>query len=483
MNTAEASAHVVSDISEQQLPILGPPLKSYQVVLWAVTAVAAFSAAYEFRNLNLLILLYLFTVLQIARGATWRRSFYPALGVGLAIGVIHLEFFWNIFSAGAVCLWLVFAFWIGLFAAVTRALLQESRQRWALLLPPMVWCGLEYFRSELYYLRFSWASPGYSMAETIGQFALGALGVYGTAFLLMIAATLAAKRWKDSKWRGSLILVIGGALFLGLACFKRAAELPPHGTVQVAGVQMEFPSEKEVLVRLSETVKQFPKAELVVLSEYTFQEPIPEKVKSWCRDKKRFLIAGGREPTGSNYYNTAFVVSPAGEIVFRQVKAVPIQFFKDGLPAPVQHLWESPWGKLGICICYDLSYRRITDPLVKLGAQALIVPTMDVVDWGERQHLLHGRIAPVRSAEYSLAIFRVSSSGVSQLTDSRGKVLVSAPCPGEGKIIGGTLEIRPHGTLPLDHYLAPICTAATCGLMFFTWIRRLHFSRVKGFSA
>jgi predicted amidohydrolase len=110
-------------------------------------------------------------------------------------------------------------------------------------------------------------------------------------------------------------------------------------------------------------------------------------------------------------YNTAFVIGTNGELVFRQGKSVPIQFFKDGLPAPDQKLWESPWGPLGLCVCYDLSYTRVTDKLARLGAKAIIVPTMDVADWGLRQHELHARVAPVRAAEYGIPIFRLASSG------------------------------------------------------------------------
>ena len=36
---------------------------------------------------------------------------------------------------------------------------------------------------------------------------------------------------------------------------------------------------------------------------------------------------------------------------------------------------------------------NFSDTLVAQGAQAIVVPTMDVAHWGERQHLLGGRIA------------------------------------------------------------------------------------------
>src|SRR5205085_578061 len=123
--------------------------------------------------------------------------------------------------------------------------------------------------------------------------------------------------------------------------------------------------------------------------------------------------------------------------VFRQGKSVPVQFFKDGLPAKSQRVWESPWGRIGICICYDLSYTRVTDGLIRLGAQAIIVPTMDVVAWGRHQHELHARVAPIRAAEYGVPIFRVGSSGISQLIDASGRTMATAGFPGAGAMLGG----------------------------------------------
>src|SRR5262249_12719530 len=150
------------------------------------------------------------------------------------------------------------------------------------------------------------------------------------------------------------------------------------------------------------------------------------------------------------FYNTAFVVGPSGEIVFEQAKSVPIQFFKDGLPAPVQKLWESPWGKIAICVCYDMSYRRVMDRFMRQGAQALIVPFMDVTDWGAQQHRQHAKIGSIRAAEYHVPIFRVGSSGRSQLIEADGKVASVLGFPGEGEMIGGTLILADKARLPLD---------------------------------
>jgi apolipoprotein N-acyltransferase len=210
-----------------------------------------------------------------------------------------------------------------------------------------------------------------------------------------------------------------------------------------------------------------------MLSEYTFDGPVPDKVKLWCHEHKIYLVAGGKAPApDSNFYDTAYVIGPNGNVVFQQGKSVPIQFFKDGLPAKEQRLWDSPWGKIGICICYDLSYTRVTDRLVRLGAQAILVPTMDVIDWGVHQHELHARVAPTRAAEYGIPIFRVASSGISQLVDRTGHVSALAKTPGEGQTVSGSLILGKPGSLPLDRWLAPASVVVAIGFLLWFLIPR-----------
>jgi apolipoprotein N-acyltransferase len=210
-----------------------------------------------------------------------------------------------------------------------------------------------------------------------------------------------------------------------------------------------------------------PDAQIFVLSEYTLDSSVPDSLKDWCREHSRFLVVGGKDfVTNDVYYNTAFVVGTNGDIVFKQAKSVPIQFFKDGLPAPKQAVWNSPWGKIGICICYDLSYTRVTDELVKQGAQLLIVPTMDMAEWGRHQHELHARVAPVRAAEYGIPIFRLASSGISQAVNSDGYVFAETKFPGNGDILAAKLRLPRKGVLPLDRFLAPVCVGITVVTLF-----------------
>jgi apolipoprotein N-acyltransferase len=336
---------------------------------------------------------------------------------------------------------------------------------------PVVWTGLEYFRSELYYLKFSWLNIGYVSATGSGFF-----GMFGVGFLV-IASTAVFSLWQQIKM--SLLEVLA-VLMLGVILFALThsalaeSKSSPRRMLSIAGIQMEFPPVGILPQALNKALLKNPDAQIFVLSEYTLDGPVPDSLKDWCREHSRFLVVGGKDfVTNDVYYNTAFVVGTNGDIVFKQAKSVPIQFFHDGLPAPKQEVWNSPWGKIGICICYDLSYTRVTDELVRQGAQLLIVPTMDVAEWGKHQHELHGRVAPVRAAEYGIPIFRLASSGISQAVTGSGTVIAQTKFPGNGDILAAKLRLPARGSLPLDRYLAPLCVIITGAILF--WLIFISF--------
>jgi apolipoprotein N-acyltransferase len=432
-------------------------------ILWILASALAFHSSYLSSATAFFGIFYLFALVQLAQLGIPRAGFYSGLSVGLLIGIGRLDFFWRIFGAGAIALWMVYAFWIGLFVAIAGLAFRRLPEMLALCCVPFLWCGLEYFRGELYYLRFSWLTPGMAFGLNPGLVPISWLGVYGIGFLLTAIACIAVRVWRASRSSAVLLLGIGMA---GLGAWgwmsQPRTESLLRSNLQIAGAQIEFPSEKEVLVWLNQVVRLHPKAQLLVLSEYTCPGPVPASIRKWCREHARYLVIGGKEPvSAAKFYNTAFVIGPSGEIVFQQAKSVPIQFFNDGLPAAEQSVWQSPWGKIGLCICYDLSYSRVTDRLIELGAQVLIVPTMDVADWGRRQHELHARVGPIRAAEYRVPIFRLASSGISQAIDCSGRIISSAGFPGEGTILAASLPLNQSGRRPLDRWLAPIATTAT----------------------
>ncbi len=448
--------------------------------VWAgLGAAAAFHAGY-FGPSGWWVMAFPFALLPLTGLATPRRSAYAGLLLGLAIYGPHLGFFWTIFGPAAVALWLVLAFWLAAFLGLGRLLrtpvptVGGRSVRWGLvLLLPATWTGLEYFRSELYYLRFSWLNLGYALPAEQARFWLHVLGGYGVGTLAFVAAALFWFGGRSGRWLG-----LAAAVALPLVSALTAsphARTAPGPRVEVAGAQIESVNEADIPDTLDRLLAIRPQAELIVLPEYSLAGTPDEPLREWCREHQRHVVVGGREPVPEGgFRNTAFVIDPRGEVVFRQAKSVPIQFFDDGLPARTQALWEFPWGKVGLAICYDLSYTRIIDRLVRQGAQLLIVPTMDSITWGAYQHRLHSRVAPLRAAEYGVPIVRVASSGISQWVDAQGRVQAEAPFDAAPRWIFGPVDLAPEGTTrcPLDRWLGPGCLAITLGALIAEIRRR-----------
>ncbi|HVT80670.1 MAG TPA: nitrilase-related carbon-nitrogen hydrolase, partial [Phycisphaerae bacterium] len=402
----------------------------------------------------------------------------------------HLAFFWGIFGPVAVSLWTILAIWVGFFVLMLWSLARVSMVRdrpWVWMLAvPVLWMGLEYFRCELYYLKFAWLTPGIAVAASPAGDLVGLLGSYGMGFAFALAAaSVESGVWK-LVFKVSLIWIIVGFLIF---CLAIALFLPALGKTRAAvarrvlivGIQHEGPSAAQVVRALDAGAARYPDAALFVMSEYTLDTPPTESVTRWCREHGKYLIIGGKQPVvGSSpgitlWADTAFVVDPNGEVVFSQGKSVPIQFFDDGVPAKEQKVWDSPWGKIGVCICYDLSYTRVTDELIRQGAQIIVVPTMDAEKWGPYEHNLHARIAPLRALEYHVPIVRVGSSGISQFVGAGGETLASAPFPGQGEMLAAQIPYYPHAnphSLPLDRRVAPFCAGLTGLTALFLVTRR-----------
>jgi len=454
------------------------PLTFKGMLLWMLVAAISFFVAYSVPHCSALMVVFLFSLLQLARVRSSRNAMNIGWALGLAIYGAQLAFFWTIFGPGAITLWLVLAFWLGIFLVTARECHLRIGRHATAALAPVLWLGFEFFRSELYFLRFTWLNPGYAFSDS--PLFAATVGVYGIGFLLMcVAAALDVMPLQRNVRIGmGALLVVLLAVGANLPTSRTGIHSSATGGLRVAGVQMEFPAENQVLVALEALRRQYPDTDLFVLSEYTFEGPVPQRVREWCRKSRKYLIAGGKDylavPADQRpgpdavptvFRNTAFVIGTNGDVVFKQAKAMPIQFFKDGLPAEAQRVWDSPWGRLGICICYDLSYAGVIDELARQQARALIVPTMDVLEWGERQHRLHARVPVTRAAEYGLPIVRVASSGISQLIGADATLLASANFAQEGGSIAGEIALPAGPRNPPDRLPGRVCAGAVAALL------------------
>lgn len=447
-----------------------------QALILAVVSVATFHLAFWNGSWSFLILVFLFCLFRLSSLKTGWQSFAFGVGIGLAIYVPYLSFFWKLFGAWSIALWLVLPFWLGVFLVMIRWCLMEWGIWGLAVAAPFVWTGLEYFRSELYYFRFSWLAPGYAFANA-GELEYPAVyGVYGISFLFVAAASLFLILPFVNKKTRIFFLILLGVVTLYPAIEKSGSHPASGRTVDVAGIQTLASGNNEVIKALDEVARKCPDAQLIVMREAMFNGAVPDAVLQWCREHKKYLIVGGRDRIeGKKFYNTAYVVDADGKIAFRQAKCRPVQFCNDGLPAREQKLWNSPWGFIGIAICYDDGYRVVMDELVRQGAQMLVVPTMDPQAWGELEHEIHSRIVRMRAAEYEMPVLRLSGAGPSIFAGKDGLVKAFAPSGVNFAVIEGKMELASRGRLPLDRWVTRFSVIVTAA--FASWFVALTVVR------
>jgi apolipoprotein N-acyltransferase len=436
------------------------PLSRSKTFMAGAVAVLGYGIGFAFPAGAPGVLFALPAICLLSRQQSAKRAFWIGLSVAFGMYAPSLAFFTTIFGPSAILLWTILSVPVGVFLLLLNVAHRRLGPIAALLLTPVFWTGLEYFRSEVWYLRFAWLLPGQAAALLPGV-RWNTLGVYGLGFIYMATAALSVGPRPRLRLAGAMGLVVLAVLMY----------LPDHtpiaddSALHVAGIQAEEWKPRDVAEALDRLATAHPEAQLLVLSECAFFGRVPPEVRDVVRKHQRYLIAGGRKYLSQNIYeNTAFVVGPDGNDIFSQVKSVPVQFMSDGLPATERRVWDSPWGKIGIAICYDACYANVMDDFVRQGACGLIVPTMDAMSWGEfERRMLHGRVAPVRSAEYGIPTFGVWSSGVSQLVDRSGGLVATAGYPGQGEMIAGSFDLGRTGHLPPDRPLA-LATLAGTGL-------------------
>src|SRR5437870_2776750 len=142
------------------------PLDWKKSLLMLALTAACFHLAYSSTGCpaaGFLIFGYAYFLVRLAGQPNVRRAFYFGLAAGFFCFAPQLFFFWHIFGPAATALWLILAIWTALFAAIACGCVRRWGKAKAAWLIPFIWTGLEYFRSELYCLKFSWLNVGYAL--------------------------------------------------------------------------------------------------------------------------------------------------------------------------------------------------------------------------------------------------------------------------------------------------------------------------------
>ncbi|MGD9643078.1 MAG: apolipoprotein N-acyltransferase [Elusimicrobiales bacterium] len=417
-----------------------------------------------------------------------------ALGglAGLVFYSLALSWMPAVVNFPALFFWAVFAFWVALHAALLRGLwglaetggLNARRAlAWAAA-AGLCWAGLEYFRSEIWWLECPWLGLGYSQTFISQLFqTLSVWGVYGlSAFIVAVNAALALALRGRSYLPAALALAATAAAWAWgehrLKTFPADAGRP----FTAALVQAER-SDINKLARLSLS-PEAAGADLLVWPECSVYPPRPDEtayeayISAKLAPSKAEAVVGVCVPAdrrrGVRRANYTLHLGRDKERTGKYEKMHPVQFVEWGLPRnrrpePVR----TPLGLLGPQICYDLAFENGSRLMAEAGAEILITPTLDPMEWTALQHTQHSDMTAARAVETGLWIIRAASSGRSQVVDSLGRERATLANGAEGALVaqarlaaGGTFYTR-YGWL-----LAPFALLFTLGAGLALWRRK-----------
>ena len=174
------------------------------------------------------------------------------------------------------------------------------------------------------------------------------------------------------------------------------------------------------------------------------QHPVLDALRGFAGDSRVWMLIGSIavDGPGDRLVNRGYVIDDKGDIQARydkiflfDVDLSPTQQYRESaVVAPGEHavVADTPWGRLGMTICYDLRFPQLYRALAQAGAEILVAPAAFTKVTGEAHWHVLNRARAIEN----------------------GAVVV-APCavgavPGGGAAYGHSLVVSPWGEVLAD---------------------------------
>lgn len=395
--------------------------------------------------------------------STVRQASYSGLFAGLMLYAMTLPWLFRLFGPTAISLLFIAAAFPMLFGGLYFWLAGRLQARypsvpsWAL--AAALWTGIEYYRSELFWLNFGWMGLGYGPIEH-GIFSAVAsiTGSYGISFVIVAMGAALSTTRASASAAGPVRHILRAALIVfWLLLFLLPLPTPqPNNPMSVRLVQSRG-GEAEEAVKLSNPPEAGP-VDVILWPEYSVMDDPRHDIRLWksiqelARKNNAVVIFGGKEHIGNSgdrYHNTAFVVDATGQLIGTHYKNHPVHFFQDGVKGTDAKPIRTPLGLLGVAICFDMDYPDVARKLVQRGAEVLLVPNMDPDEWGDLQRHQHRLMFQMRAAECGRWLARADVAGGTSVAAPNGQEVeqIGTPQPRSMDVIigreqGKTLYVR-----------------------------------------
>ncbi len=365
-----------------------------------------------------------------------------------------LGFSWTASLALAVGCWLLVSLIAGLsFGAWAVALghLSQTAPLTQISAATLIWVILEYGLT-LGPLAFPWGTL--AITQSNGWYLPWAELGGGPLLVALILTVngLLSTAWIQQSWTG---VITTGAILLGALSWR--GTLPTTGSelpkLKVGIIQINITQEarrtlttKQIMAMVTQGYQDLVTqgAQIVITSETVLTRTWDETAFStplWqaIQRQKTPLLLGAWGETSAGFTNRLYALGANG--VIDQVDKVQLVPFGETIPfarflgnfsplgnpgliaglgkAPLQ----TPWGAVGVAICYDSAFPYILRTQVQEGATWLVTSTNDA--WfGPTMPLQRHALETLRAVELGRPLVRASNTGSSGAIDPRGQTLI-----------------------------------------------------------
>jgi apolipoprotein N-acyltransferase len=371
--------------------------------------------------------------------------------------------------------------YFGLFGLALNLVSGKTRLPYFLLVP-CIWVSVEYFRSLGGFWALPWPFLGYSQFLNLPLIQVSSLtGVYGVSFLIvMVNAALTeivlhyleAKSVASRKTIGGVITpaVISAGLVVASIVHGHyvMGRIPQAGSLRLAVIQGNIPQElrwnprlreqhSEKHIQLSRQAANSGLVSLIVWPETTVQGSLAQNKDLLdtfvvlSRDTGAYVLVGGAErpkfgssePRAKSTSNSAFLISPKGDIAGRYDKIrllpfgeyLPLKNFP--WPSRIASAWTAgefapgtdytllslDGVKFAVTICWENIFPDLFRQFVKQGANFTVNITNEAWFGETAAPYQFMAMSVFRAVENRISIARAANTGVSGFIDPSGRIL------------------------------------------------------------
>ncbi|BDS08898.1 apolipoprotein N-acyltransferase [Oceaniferula spumae] len=293
------------------------------------------------------------------------------------------------------------------------------------------WLTMEFYRSEIFYLKFPWMTPGTGLGPTCIS---PVLGVSGASFFLILAAALICQKKRH--------IIAGAILMVGLLVapiIQNHKASPENTSVRIAAVQSEGAMIEEYMELTRTVTSEGEKTvDVIIWPEYALPFDIKKNVlrnrqlSKFAKETDAVMVVGTQTAAPDDAWRNTALTLDGESFLGEHYKNHTVHFFDDGLAGTEAKAVQTVHGKIGTPICFDSDYQDVIRRMTKDGAEFFAIPSMDAIHWGEMEHYQHAELFRHRAAENGRWIAVAATSGMTQVIDPNGNRVVSIPIIDEG---------------------------------------------------